>query len=326
MRILELGHVPESALAEVADDPVARQRLSPSERRHLDTCDRCLGLLEGHRRTVKLFAAPWQFIAADQAATEHGVQRVHGVVSAGGVGPVRSWRPAWIALGLILLSALVGTALIAGARQATVVPPPAIVVGPSEAASQSPRQSQRTDPSADPTVIDTSTWARFISTRHGFTISYPPLWTAVPARTPWNLTVDRSARAGVSADSFVHPDPAATLGKKLLAYGTALPEDMTYAAFIEAYLDPYREQLGADCVPSSSEWEPMTIDGHAAGLAFGCGYQEAMVSADGRVYIFGGYGDLSRDRVLFAAMMSTVRLDPTAADDTPIGPSPSPSR
>ena len=325
MRILDWGHVPESALAEMADDPEARQRLSPSERRHLDACDRCLGLLEGHRRTTKLFAATWQFVAADQPATEHGVQRVHSVVSAGGVGPVRSWHPVWLVIGLLLLSALVGTALIGGARRASVEPPPAVVAGPSEAASQSPRPSQNTSPSAGPYIVDTSTWSKFVSARHGLTISYPPLWTVVPARTPWNLTVDQSAGFGASTDSFLHPDAAATFGKEFAAYGTALPKDMTYAAFIEAYLAPNRARMDDGCVPPPSEWEPITIDGHDAGLAIGCGYQEAMVLAGARVYIFSGYGDMSRDRALFDAFLSTVHLDPTAADDTPGGPSPSSS-
>ena len=123
-----------------------------------------------------------------------------------------------------------------------------------------------------------------------------------------------------AADHFMASDLSATFA----AYGMALPIDMTYEGFIEAYQAPGIATSGIDCYPPPTEWERITIDGHEAALASGCGYTDAMVLAGGRVYIFSGYGGLATNRLLFDGFLSTVHLDPTAANDTPVDASPSP--
>jgi hypothetical protein len=331
MNILAWGHIPEPALAEMSDDPAARQQLSASERRHLDGCDRCLGLLEGHRRVSQLFAAPWQFVTAVEPTNDFGVQRVRGVVSAGGgVGPIRLSRPIWIVAALVLLSALVGTGMLVGAFRRLDGPPAAVDARPTEAASPSP--STLPSPKPSPSRVPTSTWSAFTSLRHGLEISHPTGWIERAGRRPWNLAINQEPRVwnlGVtdfsegflqSADHFMASD----LSAMFAAYGMALPIGKTYEGFIEAYQAPRIATSGVGCYPPPTEWERITIDGHEAGLVSGCGYTDAMVQAGGRVYIFSGYGDLATNRLLFEAFLSTVRLDPAAANDTPVNASPSP--
>ena len=53
MSLMRFGHVPERRLAELAE-PSGGSAPSERERRHLDSCARCQGLLTGHRRTARL--------------------------------------------------------------------------------------------------------------------------------------------------------------------------------------------------------------------------------------------------------------------------------
>jgi hypothetical protein len=306
MRIRDWGHVPESALADVADDDAARQRLSPSERRHLDACDRCLGLLEGHRRTTALFAATWQFIAADQPATEHGVQRVHGVVSAAGVGPVRFWRPAWIVLALLLLAALVGAGLLVGARP----PSDPRLTDVISSASPSPAAAS----TARPTPDDTSSWLTLRSEHYGLQMSRPPGWQVTPATRRRDLIVDQNLTFFIaSTDRLTAPVGDA----RFAAYGMTIPDGIPADGFIEAYRAPNLARQGIDCFPPRSTWQQLPLDGYIAEIADGCGYLEAIVLVERRIYIFSGYGSLAEDRHLFEALLSTVRLLPETVDDGP---------
>jgi hypothetical protein len=75
----------------------------------------------------------------------------------------------------------------------------------------------------------------------------------------------------------------------------------------------------------TSASQPITIDDHDAGLVSGDGFITAMLLAAGRVYIFSGYGDVATNRLLFDAFLSTVHLDPAAANDVPVDTGPSPS-
>jgi hypothetical protein len=316
MRIVDWRHVPEPALAEVADEPAARQRLSPSDRHHLDTCDRCRALLDGHRRAAQLVVAPWGFVTADQMTGASGIQRVRGVVSVGDAAvPIRLPAPIWAALALLLLSALIGTGLMVGVIRPPDEPPPAVYAGPSDAATPTPT------PSPSPNLLDTSTWRSFTSARYGLEMAYPARWTVESASQPWNLVTDQISGVFLSStDRFFAPKLSATFA----AYGMALPEGMPYEAFIADYRAPNVAARGVGCFPPPSLWERITIDGHDAGLVSGCDYLEAMLLADGHVYIFSGYSALAIDRPMFDAFLSTIRLYPAAAADPPVGPSPSP--
>ena len=56
----------------------------------------------------------------------------------------------------------------------------------------------------------------------------------------------------------------------------------------------------------------------------GCDYLQAMLLAGGRVYIFEGHGTMARNRPWFDAFLSTVHLEPGAADDRRVDATPSP--
>jgi hypothetical protein len=67
--------------------------------------------------------------------------------------------------------------------------------------------------------------------------------------------------------------------------------------------------------------EQVTVGGQSAwvhgGLA-GCGFTEAVVFAEGRIYEFSGYvpaAGTPMSRALFDAVLATVTLNPTAAND-----------
>ena len=78
------------------------------------------------------------------------------------------------------------------------------------------------------------------------------------------------------------------------------------------------------CFPPPATWEQVPIDGHVAGLATGCTYLEAIVVVGRRIYIFSGYDALATDRQMFDALLSTIRLRPETADDSPFPASPAP--
>jgi hypothetical protein len=138
---------------------------------------------------------------------------------------------------------------------------------------------------------------------------------------PWDVAVDQPAMSSYlldTSDLLEAPD-----GSKLFAaYGMVIPEAMTSDAFLEAYRTRH-VRWDLDCFPPSSMWEHVQIDGHIAGLVDVCDYTDAIVIVDRRAYIFSGYNDLASDRELFDLILSTVRLDPAAADPS-FAASPSP--
>ncbi len=151
-------------------------------------------------------------------------------------------------------------------------------------------------------------------------MAYPANWTVEPASVPWNLVIDQSDSLLSSGDLLIAPFGSATFA----VFGISLPKGMSYETFIEAYRAPNVAREGVGCYPPPTQWERITIDGYDAGLVTGCEYIEAMLLADGHVYIFSGYGALAVDRAMFDALLSRLRLDPASATDTPIGPSASP--
>ena len=125
MTIFGRGHVRETALAGLADDPDASRRLSASDRAHLEACERCRRLLEGHRRAARLLASSWQYVSSEQMAVGSGVQRVHGRVAAlPAHRPIAlSWQA--VVLLLLLLVAVAGMGLLVGTspRPSTLLAP-----------------------------------------------------------------------------------------------------------------------------------------------------------------------------------------------------------
>ena len=77
------------------------------------------------------------------------------------------------------------------------------------------------------------------------------------------------------------------------------------------------------CWPPIAEWPVihlLAVDAHYHGGA-NCGFWETQIVAGGRLYAFASSNDVPLD--VYKAVMSTVTLDPAAADDTPVG-SPAP--
>lgn len=142
MKITSLAHVAEATLAELADGVVAEVQLSPPERRHLDTCDRCQALREGHRRAGQLLAAKWHMLALDEAAAGSGAPtRVVRTVGAGqllgGSQTRRSlqWAPLVAALALM---GVIGFAVWSGGGLPIAGPGPSTSPSPAPSATPSP--------------------------------------------------------------------------------------------------------------------------------------------------------------------------------------------
>jgi hypothetical protein len=315
MRILDRRHVREAALAEIASDAQAREQLSPSDRQHIEMCDRCQGLIEGHGRAARALAAPWQFQTVADVSTARGVQPVRGAISGGqAIGPIRLATPIVLIVAALLMIALVGTAILAGSSGRDESSPLAGL----PLSSTSPSPSPTPTPVPTPRPLDTSVWRPFVSPHYGLTVSAPADWTTKPATIAWDLDQDQLHQYA-PMDLLESPDGA----KPFAAYGMVIPQGMTSDEFIEAYRapnvnrDPY-------CFPPPSTWEHVLIDGHIAGLIDTCYYTEAIVIVDHRVYIFTGFTGLAVDRELFDLLLSTVRLDPSAANPS-FAPTPSPS-
>ncbi len=315
-----LRHIAEEALAKIATEDLGRTQLSPSDRQHLETCDRCLGLVDGHRRAALVLAAPWRFATVGELSTDRDVERIRVVVSSGraGFGLGRSTSVGFVVITLLLV-VLAGSAVIVGASIPSLVSPLAGLPGASPSPIASP--TLRATPSLGP--IDTSTWQTFESNLYGLTMSRPVDWRVTPASIPEGLVDDPDTVFGQSLDRLTARDGTATFA----AFSLAIPDGMTADAFIEAYRAPDVEAHGIECFPPPPTWESMLIDGHIAWLVQRCGTTDAIVVADHRAYSFTGYGLLSGSsyRRMFDAFLSTVRLEPGRAVNAWPVASPSPS-
>lgn len=121
MRLAMWRHVPEATLADLADGAMSDVQLSPWERRHLEMCDRCHGLLEGHRRAGRLLAADWRMVALGEETAAAG-SPTRLVVRMGAGQLVRGSQPGWQlqllpVLTVLLLLVAVGFALWGGSSQ-----------------------------------------------------------------------------------------------------------------------------------------------------------------------------------------------------------------
>ena len=165
--------------------------------------------------------------------------------------------------------------------------------------------------SASPSVSsspspDSSTWPTFTSERYGFEVRYPAGWDVYPASGQY--------QPGVDNDDQVVSDRI-TVGAGFSGlYSSSTPSEAGTAPeqWIERYVCP--------CVPKVSEWESRTVDGQPARQAVtNSGEQtiEVYVFTDERVYRFIGANVLVRDRPLWEAFLSTIRLHPEDAIDEP---------
>ena len=224
------------------------------------------------------------------------------------MGPIRrQGRSAAVTLVLVLWA--VAPAVTVHARS----PLPTVSdAGGTGSASPSPSLSVR--PAA--TAIDTTGWLPFTSTRHGFTLRYPTDWTARHATAPWTYgsAVDHDMPADPATDELDMPD-GGVFWMASRAIPTTTTGDQWWADYARSD-GPVRP-----CWPALSDWQPIAF-GDLVGAYHGglqeCGFTEAIIVVDGRAYAFaaGGPDRGIVDLATFKAVLSTVTLDPAAADDT----------
>jgi len=198
---------------------------------------------------------------------------------------------------------------------------PGIGGSPASSPSASPTAAPTIGPAPSPAPIDPATWTPFTSARHGYAARYPSDWTLTLGSAPANLA-DLTDAVG---PFFDHVKSNGAPADEILGVSTRLPAGMSEADWITAYRKPVVDAYGAKCFPPPSEWEPVTVDGQAGGLYVGCNYVESTTFVGGRAYIFTvarplGIAATDATEGLLRAFLSTVTIDASAADDTPVTP------
>jgi hypothetical protein len=214
-------------------------------------------------------------------------------------------------LGVVLIGAVV---LGGCGGQAAMPSVPA--VAPSATAGPTPTATPTVTiaPTATPTAPPLT--QSFISTLHGFSVSYPEGWTAQAATEPWTGCLYCAAvHANPQVDVLLHPvrDDGLFLRIASQPIGESAPEDWVAA------------QMADD--DRCTTTEPIIVDG-ATGLSGGETCHVAVVTTAGRGYHIDLYTspddrDLvaQYDRAWFEEVLATVQLHPEDAVDG--GPSPS---
>jgi len=163
-----------------------------------------------------------------------------------------------------------------------------------------------------PSPIDKTGWLTLVSARHGFSIQYPAAWFARKATAPWVYgdPVDHDLPNDVATDELDDSQ-----GGKFWFASQPIPP-------AEASADP-ADPNDPTCWPPIAQWPVIHLQAVDAKYHGGraCDFWETQIVAGGRRYAFAANGDVPLD--VYKAVMSTVTLDPAAADDTPVG-SPSP--
>ncbi len=220
--------------------------------------------------------------------------------------------------------ATVAAAIVIGLAGAVYLFTPRSNVGP--AATPTPAA-----PTNTPTPsIDTTGWVAFTSSRHGFTISYPAAWTVAPATEPWPTGVGAEAPGPPSPELDELKDPAGSVTSFVV-----VSQPLAGGRTPDAWLTNYEQSaplMPQACWPAPAAMERITIGGQPGWIHGGiatCGFTEVVTFAGGRIYEFTAYftpGRTPVDRGLFDALIGSVTLNPSAADDTPVASSsPGPS-
>ena len=133
--------------------------------------------------------------------------------------------------------------------------PSASAAPPTGAPSSSPVVSPSLDPS------DTSAWLPFVSKRYGFSIAYPPDWTANPGDRDWTFPEDTAWPEGLERTDWFLFEPAdgdtvaASAWSVALAPGTLA--DQWFLDYCAVEVTP--------CEGTEPK-TPATLDGHAGWL------------------------------------------------------------
>jgi len=188
-------------------------------------------------------------------------------------------------------------------------PTPSGEPSPSAAPSTTePSSSAAVSPSLDPN--DTSTWLPFVSERYGFSIAYPPDWSAHPGNGDWTFPDDTAWPDGVERTDWFYLDGAdgsvaASAWSVVLEPGTSA--DQWFLDYCAVEVTP---------CDGTEPKVPASLDGHA-GWFVASSDPQAYFGIGDRIYLvviwqpednpalerYGG------GRQLVETLLSTMRLD-----------------
>ncbi len=201
-------------------------------------------------------------------------------------------------LGPVLLSA----ALVAGCSVASGAP----AASSSAPVPARPSRPAAASPSAAYALANT-----FTSPVYGYRIAYPARWHVTPAARPWTYG---SEATDSRVDVFRSPG-----NEVVTVTSQRLPAGVTAARWSAAYLPAPGDTPRPECFPRPEAWQPVTMDGLAAGVyggEFGCNFTNAVLVTAGRAYVLHATPDADHvstaifDRGLFDAFLASIRLHP----------------
>jgi Tol biopolymer transport system component len=206
-----------------------------------------------------------------------------------------------------------------GSEGAAVTVQPSVVTATPAPKTETSSSAQ---PSPSPAPNDTSAWLPFVSDRYGFSIAYPPEWSAHPAYRDWKFPDDTAWPDGVEVTdwfSFEPPDDpsvAASAWSVALEPGTSADQwFLDYCAVEVTPCDGTELKVTAS-LDGHEGWLVLSSDPHAY---FGIGdriYLLAVWQPEDIVTLerYGG------GRQFLEAFLSTMRLLPDQQSPAPSAP------
>ena len=215
-----------------------------------------------------------------------------------------------IAAAAVVIVAVLGGAVYLLAPGGGIGGGPPVSAAPSTAPSAVPSSSPSAAPTPTATPPSTVGWLPFTSTHYGYTIAYPPTWTATQATRVWAVATDPLASPGPGGelDVFLGNPPN---GPETGVFGFAA--DVPAGTSEDAWLTSY--YAGRTYCPTMPTFVPITVDGHPGRLD-PCYDAQAFVFVGNRVYVFVIYQ--TEMQPLFRAFLSTVKLPASAPSGSPV--------
>ena len=128
-----------------------------------------------------------------------------------------------------MVVAVVGGASLLGPQGA------APEVGGQPTPSVEPSVGPSPSPAATTSVLDTSAWTTYTSSRYGFTIAHPADWSEVPADHDWSFESEPQAWDSSGTESFTAEGTAEGQGVRVSAWSATVDPGTTVEQWIEAY-------------------------------------------------------------------------------------------
>lgn len=223
----------------------------------------------------------------------------------------RQWRSGPVGRPHGALAAVAAVVVIAAG--ALIVLPRS--TSPTEAG---PSTAPRPSPGPARSPIVTTWWDGLSVSGLGASFRIPPGWTDNPAPAPWEWQQGGAALKLIAP--AIDPERAA-----LYIASQPIAAETTPAEWWALYLHATGGKPAA-CFPTSQRgYRTMTVDGQTAyvhgGLA-ACSFTEAIVLTGRRAYQVTAFANVDGstgvfDPALFEAFLSTVRLEPASAGETP---------